>query len=196
SGIYARDIWDIVHRRILHCDSLLRSVRRRAERFFQSLLQFLPAPKNKFPAGKRIEFELLDRLHNFHRLTRRRDIVEPTTRGEHFFVQLQNPISERIAVPEIVKEPAIEFGLAQSASNFSHAFCWRLFCTHWSNKREAKNNSCEDTNASHENGGNFTAISFLCTTRLAKRLAAARRKVRACEPLDITRRVERQRRAG
>src|SRR5437868_13476044 len=32
--------------------------------------------------------------------------------------------------------------------------------------------------------------------RLAKKLAASRRKVRACEPLDMTRRVERQRSAG
>ena len=84
--------------------------RRRAQHLSQSRVQFLPAAKDKFLAGKRVEFELLDRLHNFHRLARGWDVVEPAAGGEHLFVQLQNPISERIAVPEIVKEPAIEFG--------------------------------------------------------------------------------------
>jgi hypothetical protein len=93
-------------------------------------VELLPAAEDKFPAGKRVEFELLDRLDNFNRLARGRDVVEPATRGEHIFVQRQNPISERIAVPEIVKEPTIQFGVAQGALNFSHPFCRRLLCLH------------------------------------------------------------------
>jgi hypothetical protein len=75
-------------------------------------VQFLPTTKDKFSPGKRVEFELLDRLHNFNRFARRRDIIEPAARRQHLFVQFQNPVGERIAVPEIVEEPAIQFGIA------------------------------------------------------------------------------------
>src|SRR5947208_15094256 len=107
-------------------------------------MQFLPAAKHNFPSGKRIEFELLDRLHNFDRLARRGDVIEPATRRQHLFVQLQNPIGEGIAVPEIVKEPAVQFGLAQGSLNFGHAFCRRLLCMHWSYTGETKTECCED----------------------------------------------------
>ena len=86
--------------------------------------------KTSFLPGKRVEFELLDRLHNFHRLARGRDVVEPAARREHLFVQLQNPVGEGIAVPEIVEEPAVQFGVAQGSLNFSHPFCRRLLCMH------------------------------------------------------------------
>src|SRR5438105_843 len=122
----------------------LRSLRCRAERFPEPRIQFLPAAEHKFLAGKRVEFELLDRLHNFHWVARGWDVVEPAARGEHFFVQLQNPISKRIAMSKIVKEPAIEFGVAQCSLNFSHPFCWRLLCAHWCNKGEAKNGGCDE----------------------------------------------------
>ena len=75
-------------------------------------MQFLPPAENDFPARQRVEFELLNRLHNFHRLARSRDVVEPAPRREHFFIQLQNPVGEGIAVPEIVEEPAVQFGIA------------------------------------------------------------------------------------
>src|SRR6266511_1957123 len=65
-------------------------------------------------------------------------------------------------MPEIVEEPAIELGIAQCSLNFSHPFCWRfLLCIHWCDNRGAKNDACEDVNASHKSGGNLTTTPFL-----------------------------------
>src|SRR4029077_11540884 len=93
-------------------------------------------------SGKRVEFKLLDRLYNFDRLARCPGIIKPAARREHLFIQLQNPVGEGITVPEIVKEPAIQFGCAQGSLNFSHSFCWRLLCVHRGDKGETKN-GCE-----------------------------------------------------
>jgi hypothetical protein len=46
-------------------------------------------------------------------------------------------------VPEIVKEPAVQFSVAQRTLNFSYPFCRSLFCVHRSYKDEAKNKCCE-----------------------------------------------------
>ena len=143
SGIDARDVGDVVHRRILHRNARLGFVRRRGQDFLQPLMQLLPASIDEFPAGKRIEFELLDRLYDFDRLARGRDVVEPPARRQHFFVQLQNPVGEGIAVPEIVEEPAIELGLVQRSLNLSHPFCRRLLCMHRCHKGAANNGCCE-----------------------------------------------------
>src|SRR5262249_28851814 len=121
--------------RILHCNATLRSLPRWTEHFFQSRVQFLPAAKDKLPARKRVEFKLLDRLHNLDRFSRRRDVIEPAACRPHLLVQLQNPVSEGIAVPEIVKEPAVQFRVAQSRLNFSDPLCRRLFCVHCWHKK-------------------------------------------------------------
>ena len=100
------------------------------------------------------------------------DDLKLATRREHLFVQLKDPISERITVPEIVKEPAIQFGLAQCSLNFSHPFCWRLLCAHWCDKSEAKSGERENINTSHENGRNVTATRLLCTNENTRCKAA------------------------
>ena len=130
SGIHVRDVGDVVHRRILHRDATLRFLRRRSQHLSQPRMQFLPTAKDKFPPGKRVEFKLLDRLHNFNRLARRRDVIEPAARRQHLFVQFQNPVGEGIAVSEIVEEPAVQFGIAQCSLNFSDPLCRRLLCVH------------------------------------------------------------------
>ena len=59
------------------------------------------------------------------------DVEAPAPRREHLFIQLQNPIGEGIAVPEIVKRAQpVQLAFTQGALDFSHSFCRRLLSMH------------------------------------------------------------------
>ena len=114
------------------------------KRLAQALVQLLPAAIDEFPARQRVEFELLDRHYNFHRLAGRWDVVEPAARRDEVLVHLQDAIGEGIAVAKIIEEPAVQLCRAQSRLDFVHALGCLLLRTHQRGKDEAKNKCCEE----------------------------------------------------
>ena len=64
-------------------------------------------------AGQRVEAALLDAVHQLARLARGGNEVVPTARDVRFFVEREDVRGNGIAVMVIVKEPAVESGVAE-----------------------------------------------------------------------------------
>ena len=82
AGIDARDVGDVVPRRILHGDAFRNAVARPVlarpsdGRGHERVL-FFPAAVDDTLSGERVEFRALDGMHDLGRLAGRGDVVEP-----------------------------------------------------------------------------------------------------------------------
>ncbi len=117
SGVHARDVGDVVLRRILHGDlsqhdaAALEPAGR--ERVAHGGVEFLPAAVDDLPAGQGVELEALDGVDDLDGLARDGDEVEPAARREALVVEPEDAVGERVAAAEVVEEPTVELRLAE-----------------------------------------------------------------------------------
>ncbi len=80
----------------VHWDAAARRGDGARNRVAQAGLQLLPRQVDDLSTGKLIELAALNRVDDFCRLARRRNVVEPAARRNPAHVELENAISERV----------------------------------------------------------------------------------------------------
>src|ERR1700759_4951837 len=78
-------------------------------------VELAPTAIDKLSAGQTVELALLDCVIDAHGFALGWHEVEPAARGKLFRVEFQNAVGERVALPEIVEEPAVESGTFERA---------------------------------------------------------------------------------
>ena len=76
-------------------------------------MQFLPTGVLGLGAGQRVEAALLDAVHQLARLARGGNEVVPAARDVGLGVEAEDALGDGIAVVVVVKEPAVERGVAK-----------------------------------------------------------------------------------
>ena len=76
-------------------------------------MQFLPTGILRLGAGERVESALLDAVHQLARLARGGNEVVPAASDVGVLVEREDVLGDGIAVVVVVKEPAVERGVAK-----------------------------------------------------------------------------------
>ena len=105
--VHQRDVWNRILRRILHGYFF-----RAADELLQIFFQLLRRGVEHFVAGQRIERRGFDPVHEFSRRALCRNHVEPAALGQGM-VESQDAVGDRVAVKDVVEEPAVDLLLAE-----------------------------------------------------------------------------------
>ena len=116
--VYQRDVRNLVVRRVLHRDLVVR-----LEHGFEVLPQLLPRRVLHLAAGQRVKMMALDAVYQLHRLALRRDQIKPAAGDHHGRRQAEHAISDGIAVMVIVEKPAFVAAVAQRSLDFRKIHC-------------------------------------------------------------------------
>src|SRR5205814_6887143 len=111
--VNARDVRDGVFGRVLHRDARRARGASGRERVAQGFVETAPTAVDQLPSGQTVELALLDGVVDARRLAFGGDEVEPAAGRELSGVEPQYAVGERVAVAEVVEEPAVESRVAQ-----------------------------------------------------------------------------------
>src|SRR5205085_11076989 len=119
--VNARDVGDGVFGRVLHRYARLARRADGRERVAQVFVKLAPTAVDQPSSGQTVELALLDGVVDAHGFALGGYEVEPATRRELARVELQYSVGERVALPEVVEEPAVEARFAKRRLNVADA---------------------------------------------------------------------------